>query len=1151
MPRKPLGTVLQRMGELLGSCELRRASDAELLERFLDGYREDAFALLLERYGPMVLHVCRRVLPDPHDAEDAFQATFLLLVQKAGTIRKREALAAWLHGAARRLAVQLQKQNRARASRERKAAAPATQEPGFETAWRELLVVLEEELALLPANDRAPLVLCYLEGKTHEEAARQLGWPLGTVHGRVSRAREALRRRLARRGLTMPAALLGTVLATSTVDAVPPLLTSITLSAARNLAAGQALAQVAPASVCSLLEGTIDAMKLKVKFGLLLVLLTGVSILVAGGQQAAPERRVDRSAAATAADQPAVPAAEGKPGQDALGDPLPPGAKARLGTARLVPDGNVYLRPVFSPDSRLVALPGPRGTIMVWEVATGRLVHRLAPVDDGPQYGGMSYRFVFTPDGKKIVTAHGRSQFLVRDLATGKEEVRIENGVMTANTLFCVSPDGKRLITPGVRAKPEQSNITVWDLATGKKLASFTEHTKTEQALAFTPDGTHALLGTDSGLIHLWEVATGKRVRDFEGNRGGILAVAVSSDGKTVASAGTDGTIRLWDLGTGKPGKDWEIGVPQQGVNSASLAFADRDRRIVLGGVGKVRAWETATGDEIGMRGPTVVVRPPQPRTDPRLPRGMPLEPYDDRFVMTPGNQQELSPDGKVLATYSTGSRMQLWDVTADKPLHSFPGHTGALQAVAISSKGVIATGGIDRLVRLWDTKGKLLHALKGHAAPVHQLAFSHDGKYLASAAQGYNDRVVTLWDVDTGKEVRQFRLDGMYAAGLRFSPDGKELYALNAGGAVIAWDVASGKQGREVKSNGQPPQLSPDGRFLIAVDYNRGRVVFTDLATGKEARVVNPQPAGEEFLPNVAPRVNIATITVSPDSRFVLLGDYTQKTSLWETATGRRVRTITIPGYNRLGGWQPRGLQFSNDGRLLILADQSGKVTMIESGGGGTRRAFDSTHAGLTVAALAPDGRTLVTAGTDGTALVWDLTWTPGAKELTTELTGKELDALWADLGGDATKAEVAVRKLGAAPASAVPFLGAKLKAATAIDQATIDQYVADLTSKKFPVRKKAEEELARAGLLARPALEKALKDKPSLDLSQRVEALLKKIEESELPADVLQQLRGLEVLEGAASAESVKVIEALAKGAAYDVLTAEAEAALKRIKR
>src|SRR5262249_41646335 len=153
---------------------------------------EDAFGVLLERYGPMVLHVCRRILPDPHEAEDAFQATFLLLVQKAHTIRKRDALAAWLHGSARRLAVKLRRQARKRSENERKAAVPVTQEPGFETAWRELHQVLEEELALLPHKYRAPLVLCYLEGKKHEEAARELGLPLGTLHSYVTRAREAL-----------------------------------------------------------------------------------------------------------------------------------------------------------------------------------------------------------------------------------------------------------------------------------------------------------------------------------------------------------------------------------------------------------------------------------------------------------------------------------------------------------------------------------------------------------------------------------------------------------------------------------------------------------------------------------------------------------------------------------------------------------------------------------------------------------------------------------------------------------------------------------------------------------------------------------------------------------------------------------------------
>src|SRR5262245_40635594 len=166
-------------------------SDADLLGRFVATREEGAFAALLRRYGPMVLQVCRRVLSEVHDAEDAFQATFLLLVKKAHSIRKRESIASWLYGTAYRLAVQLRRQSARRKACEQRGRngipSKEVRKPDYEAAWRELQAVLDQELTQLPDRYQAPLVLCYFEGKTHEEAARQLGWPLGTVRTRNSR----------------------------------------------------------------------------------------------------------------------------------------------------------------------------------------------------------------------------------------------------------------------------------------------------------------------------------------------------------------------------------------------------------------------------------------------------------------------------------------------------------------------------------------------------------------------------------------------------------------------------------------------------------------------------------------------------------------------------------------------------------------------------------------------------------------------------------------------------------------------------------------------------------------------------------------------------------------------------------------------------
>src|SRR5262249_50839165 len=180
------------------------ASDAALLRRFLGGRDERAFAALVDRHAELVYQVCWRVLGDAHDAEDAFQATFLVLARKAATVRPREALPAWLHGVARRVAL------KARTARARRplagtplAAHPVDPRPDplARLSARELLRIVDEELQRLPDGYRLPVILCCLEGRSQEEAALQLGWTPGSVKGRLERGRARLQQRLARPGL--------------------------------------------------------------------------------------------------------------------------------------------------------------------------------------------------------------------------------------------------------------------------------------------------------------------------------------------------------------------------------------------------------------------------------------------------------------------------------------------------------------------------------------------------------------------------------------------------------------------------------------------------------------------------------------------------------------------------------------------------------------------------------------------------------------------------------------------------------------------------------------------------------------------------------------------------------------------------------------
>jgi RNA polymerase sigma factor (sigma-70 family) len=238
-------------------------TDAELLRRWVARRDQAAFETLLWRHGPAVLGVCRRILHDVHDAEDAAQATFLVLARKAGSVGRRQAVAAWLHTVAYRVAL------RARTRRPHATALSAPElgalpaRPTEDPVWRDLRPVLDEEISRLPEKYRAPFVLCCVEGRTNEEAAREMACPVGTVLSRLSRARERLRQRLTRRGVTLTAAALAAALAgEAATAAVSGVLVRNSVTAAGLTAVGKGLVGVVPTEVVSLAEGVVRTMLL-------------------------------------------------------------------------------------------------------------------------------------------------------------------------------------------------------------------------------------------------------------------------------------------------------------------------------------------------------------------------------------------------------------------------------------------------------------------------------------------------------------------------------------------------------------------------------------------------------------------------------------------------------------------------------------------------------------------------------------------------------------------------------------------------------------------------------------------------------------------------------------------------------------------------
>jgi RNA polymerase sigma factor (sigma-70 family) len=620
MPRTQIGALLEFLRSALGARCPGDPTDADLLERFADRRDEEAFATLLQRHGPLVLNVCRRVLDNAEDADDAFQATFLVLVRKAVSIRKGGSLASWLHGVALRVALEARTRAARRRAHEQQGERPGHADPGLDVAARELRSILDEELEHLPSKYRAPLVLHYLAGKTKDETARQLGWSEGTVSGRLARARDLLRNRLVRRGLLPSGGVLATAFASQEAHAaVSAVLAETTLKAAALFAAGEVAAGAGAARVVALTERVVRTMylsKLKIATAVLL-LATAVGLGAGGliyrppaGQSSAEQKDPPLFSPAPARQDPAS-GLKGEPAQ-----------VKKTGTVVRAP-GSFTLVVALTADGKLLARGGADHTIDLWDAASGKKLHTLkghtVPI----------LRLAFSPDGKTLASITGTwlpddvpTEVKLWDVATGKERVAVQ-GHPTRGLALAFSPDGKTLAT-------SSNTVKLWDVATGKeKLELLLPKGTLPWSLAFSPDGKTLATGTGGSVmgctpssVILWEVATGKENKTLPGHPNSITWVGFSPDGKTLASASggsfdphkvatseppklLPGQLKLWDVATAKE----RITIPLQ--TATPLQFFDlvftKDGKTLIsatasfgaapgeGGLA-VQHWEAATG---------------------------------------------------------------------------------------------------------------------------------------------------------------------------------------------------------------------------------------------------------------------------------------------------------------------------------------------------------------------------------------------------------------------------------------------------------------------------------------------------------------------------------------------------------------------------
>jgi RNA polymerase sigma factor (sigma-70 family) len=589
----------------------RAQTDAQLLQEFVARHDQSAFAQLLQRHGPLVWGICRRVLHNADDADDAFQATFLILARKARLVRT--SVAGWLCRVAYRVAANVKSNSAQRRLLEKQAAAMSKgsvlPDGASDAGWKELRPVLDEELDRLPEKYRLPIVLCYMQRKTNDEAAEELGWTRGTIAGRLSRARDLLRARLTRRGVVLSGAVLAMLVSKQAATAAVPatLLQTTAQVTTVVVASNVAAAGLVSAPVAALADAGVKALgmvKLKIATAL-------VAASVALGGVAATAYYLQAPAASVQQNPPASLAAYQE----------------------------VVLAAAFSPTSRLAATGGLQSTVTVWDLASGQ--ERITFGKHDNSVTSVS----FSPDGATLATASWDDHLRVWDPATGRQKGSVYAHRGGADAVV-FSPDGLTLASCGGDHGGEQGGVhpelsgpgevKLWDAATLRLKATLTGHVKWIHSLAFTPDGKTLASGSEDGTVRLWDVAGSRTRLTLRGHRSGIRCVAISPDGAMLASSSRDGTVKLWDMDSGLEKRTLRADFTQVW----SVAFSPDGRTLVSAGDDMlVKLWDVPSGrKKATLAGHT-------------------------GWIMSVA----FSPDGQTLLTAGSDRGVKLWDMTTLK----------------------------------------------------------------------------------------------------------------------------------------------------------------------------------------------------------------------------------------------------------------------------------------------------------------------------------------------------------------------------------------------------------------------------------------------------------------------------------------------------
>jgi RNA polymerase sigma factor (sigma-70 family) len=1107
--------------QVVSAVELCTEADQELLRRFVSRRDEAAFAAVVRRHGPMVLRVALRTIQNEHDAEDVLQATFLVLSQKAHTLRRQESLGSWLYGVAYRLALKTKALAGERRNREQRVAATPVATALAQITVQEAQAILDEELNRLPKKLREPVVLCCLEGLARDEAAQQIGCPASVLKSRLEQARERLRQRLVARGLTLPCGLGAFLLLEGAAGAtVPSTLIGSTTKAAITVAAGQAVRTVVTAKVAALTEGALKTMlmsNLKAVIAIVLVLgfmSTGATVLTYRTAAAQEDKPPDLSDVRVQPEiRPDLSKTQFQPEVKTDHDGLPAGARFRFASLHLRHPGQIN-NSALSPDAKLLATSSGR-SVMIWELHTGRALRRFSISESG---GWSTPGLTFSPDGSLLAYLHGSEKAVVWNVATGKEALVLGAQLDQIRARGQFTRDGSQFVVA------DKNGIHAWNTKTGMRDRS----EPAQYVNGFSPDAKIFVQNREIVPTTFGNAETGKEIRTLDiavANNGIENGLAFSPDSNWLALVNIDKTVELrhtsnWEMHASFPlPKDAFRGERPDGSRYPQyrVALSPDAKVLFLGmGDGTLYRWDVAAKQELP-----------------------PLKTQHREIANI-----HCTADKQTLFTTGHDGLVRRWHPMTGAVLAEPEGYVSPTHAALSPDGRLVIAGDVCGRLDLWDARtGKLIRALRKAGSPVRKLAFDSTNRTIAVAQE---DGSIALWDVAAGPTGKPLALPkakeenwrSLWVKTMQFSPDGRHLYVCPEY-KPLRFELATGKM--EQRGTSGDFALSSDGTML-ATAYT-ARLTLWDETTGKMRLAASINGESDRLGHPIA-------MAFSPDRRLLAAGLRDGHIALMNAATSvERKRFIAVPERKYPRFFPQRephhvtALKFSADGRWLIAGADDTRVRLWEVATGKKLAEFDGHDAEVADVAFTPDSRAVFSSAADGQSYLWDLR--PAG------LTKNSPDALWEALRSeDAESAYRAIWALAENPAAAAKFLQTAIAPAKGPDLAHQRKLVADLNSDDFGVRDAAQQELAKLADLAAAAIEEGLKKPPTLEVKRRLEGLQSALQGDPTPTK-LREIRAVQALELAAAPETTAVLRLWAAGAAGADLSKNAQAALERIQR